>query len=53
MQPLLYSQREAEMGWRRVGHHIAYYPSPSSDAQNGEQLYTLSWTMVYLVVAIY
>lgn len=49
MQPLFYSQREAETGWRRVGHHITYGPTPSSYAQNDEQFFTLSWTMVYIL----
>ena len=50
MQPLMYSEREAEQGWRRVGYNIRYYSCsgyhyPNLLASDGE-FFTLSWTMV-------
>lgn len=54
MQPLLYSEKRAEMGdgdswWCRAGHNISYHQTKAqhiSRNDRGQQLYTLTWTMV-------
>ena len=54
LQPLMYSEKEREVGWRRVGYNIRYCSghkeqhSTHVDKEIRNELFTLSWTMVAL-----